>query len=252
MDVSRASAAHAVVVGATGGIGSAIVDGLSADGWVVHAVGRRRAALEALTHAATVHECDIRVPAEVETVREAVSEQSRSIGALVNAAGIVQRAVLEEASPTDVDEIIATNLVGVINTCRAFSGILRKGGSSIVNLSSTLSTQPVVGTSIYAATKGGVDAFSRALALELAPRQIRVNVVSPATVLSPIWINAGMDPEHYATYIEKRSSEYPLGRVGTAQDVASLVRFLVSTAASWITGATYVLDGGRLLGPSSS
>jgi NAD(P)-dependent dehydrogenase (short-subunit alcohol dehydrogenase family) len=242
-------ARHAVVVGATGGIGRAVAERLRADGFEIHAVGRRLAGLDELSDIAeSTHVCDIRFAAEVDAVRDELCRRCGQVDVLVNAAGIVLRKAVGETTCGEVEEVIATNLIGVINACRAFIPLLVRAGGSIVSISSTLAVQPIVGTSLYAATKGGVEAFSRALALELAASGVRVNVVSPASVRSPIWLNAGMTPGEYDAYVELRASEYPLGRIGEPEDVADLVCFLVSPRASWITGATYIVDGGRMLG----
>ena len=126
--------------------------------------------------------------------------------------------------------------------------LLKRNGGSIVNFSSTIVRSPIAGTSVYAATKAGVEGFSRALAFEVGPDGVRVNVVAPSMVRTNIWIAAGMSAETYERTLAKGGAEYPLGRAGEPEDVAGIVRFLVAPEASWITGTVLPVDGGRTLG----
>jgi NAD(P)-dependent dehydrogenase (short-subunit alcohol dehydrogenase family) len=108
--------------------------------------------------------------------------------------------------------------------------------------------RPIAGTAVYAATKAGVEGFSRALAFEVGEDGVRVNVVSPALVRSNIWVTAGMPQDAYDRLLAQRGVEYPLGRAGEPADVAEIVRFLISPQASWITGTVIPVDGGSALG----
>ena len=104
--------------------------------------------------------------------------------------------------------------------------LLKRNGGSIVNFSSTIVRLPIAGTSVYAATKAGVKGFSRALAFEVGPDGVRVNVVAPSMVRTNIWLAAGMSPKTYEQTLAKGGAEYPLGPAGEPEDVAGIVRFL--------------------------
>ena len=101
------------------------------------------------------------------------------------------------------------------------------------------------GTRPYCVSKAGLDQLTRCAALELAPRGIRVNAVNPGVVITEIHKRGGMNEEEYAAFIERSKETHPLGRVGEAHEVAELILYLASERASWITGVTYSIDGGR-------
>ena len=147
---------------------------------------------------------------------------------------------------------IDINLLGTINICVACIPALKKTKGSIVNLSSNVADRPFPGSAVYSATKGGVDSFSKALALELAPHGIRVNVVSPALVRSEIYTSSGMDEETYRQLLVSVGKLFPLGRSGEPSDVSELISYLVSERASWMTAEVIVLDGGSsVTGPGA-
>ena len=103
------------------------------------------------------------------------------------------------------------------------------------------------GVLAYAVSKAALDQFTRCIALELAPHGVRVNAVNPGVVVTGLHRSGGMNDEQYEAFLERSKSTHPLGRVGTADEVADLVLFLASERASWITGGTYSIDGGRAL-----
>jgi NAD(P)-dependent dehydrogenase (short-subunit alcohol dehydrogenase family) len=117
-----------------------------------------------------------------------------------------------------------------------------------VNISSSLATQPQPTQGIYVAAKGGVEALSRVLALELSASRIRVNVVSPGITRTEMMTGRGPDTSAGDAWLDMRAREFPLGRIGDPEDVAAAVAFLLSPSASWITGLTMHVDGGRQLG----
>jgi NAD(P)-dependent dehydrogenase (short-subunit alcohol dehydrogenase family) len=185
------------------------------------------------------------------SLTEVMSEVERIHGrldALVHSAGIVESEVAEKISVESVRRQIDINLIGTILSNRAAIPLLKRSGGAIVNFSTGIVRLPIPGTSVYAATKAAVEAFSRSLAFELGPVGIRVNVVAPSVVRSNIWLRAGMAPEAYEKMLKARGAEYPLGRTGEPDDVSAIVRFLVGAQASWITGAVIPVDGGSTLG----
>lgn len=142
------------------------------------------------------------------------------------------------------DETIDVNLKGVFNIVNAVVPLLKKnGGASIINISSTAGQRGEAFHSHYAASKGGILAFTKSLAVELAPFKIRVNSVAPG------WVDTEMNDEVFADreFLDKVISAIPLKRLATAEDVAGSVLFLASDLASHVTGATINVNGGSVL-----
>jgi NAD(P)-dependent dehydrogenase (short-subunit alcohol dehydrogenase family) len=162
--------------------------------------------------------------------------------ALVNAAGLARVAPLTEITPKGWDLLIDVNLTGAFNVLRAAAPRL-SDGAAIVIISSVDSMLPVSGLAHYCASKAGVDALSRSVALELGPRGIRCNVVAPGVVRTPLMAPFLDRPEISDAF----TSRTPLARLGAPDDVADVVTFLVSPAARWITGARIPVDGGLSL-----
>ncbi|WP_298328723.1 SDR family oxidoreductase [Haloactinopolyspora sp.] len=224
----------AVVTGGSAGIGKAVGNRLRAEGYRVVSLSRQGGEYRA----------DVSDPVAVDAAAAQVLADTGGVDALVTCAGIVGREHLADASPEHIARQVGVNLMGTMHACRAFSAALTESRGTIVTMSSSIAASPQHGTSAYAAAKGGVEAFTKALALELAPGGVRVNAVRPALVESRIWINAGMDPKKYRALLEQRAAEYPLGRVGQPEDIAAAVAFLVSAEAAWITGIVLPVDGG--------
>lgn len=233
-----------IVTGATSGIGRQVAEDLAADGHAVLAVARG-AGPKSFADAPDIHPAaaDVTSESDVERVMTLASERFGAIDGLVNAAGVIESARLAEQSPAAFERIIRVNLMGTVLFTRAALALLRRPGA-VVNVTSSLLGRPVPGVSAYAASKGAVYGFTRALAIELAGEGVRVNSVSPGLVRSDIWTSAGMAPDDYERYLEMRSKAYPLGRVGMPHDVSGAVRFLLSQEASWITGIDLPVDGG--------
>jgi NAD(P)-dependent dehydrogenase (short-subunit alcohol dehydrogenase family) len=116
---------------------------------------------------------------------------------------------------------------------------------NIVNVSSVTGLRAFPGVLAYCVSKAGLDQLTRCAALELASRGVRVNAVNPGVVVTEIHKRGGMSEEKYDAFLEHSRTTHPLGRVGTADEIAELIFFLASERASWITGATYSIDGGR-------
>lgn len=237
--VSRAPVA--VVTGGSAGIGRAVGKRLESRGYRVVSLARHRAQGTGWSPPSQ-YEVDVADAASVARVAEQVRAEFGEIDALVTCAGAVTRAGLTDADLSDLTRQVEVNLLGTIHACRAFASALQASGGSVVTLSSSIAANPQPSASAYAAAKGGVESFSRALALELAP--VRVNVVRPSLVDTGIWVSGGMAAEDYAALLERRGAEYPLGRVGRPEDVAAAVTFLLSEEAAWITGAVLPVDGG--------
>ena len=121
---------------------------------------------------------------------------------------------------------------------------LKESKGSIINMSSALAERPILGTSVYCATKGGIESFTRAMALELGQFRIRVNCISPGLVRSEIYFADGLDEGTYEAFLKEFAKKYLLGRIGEPEDVGELAAFLASDRAGWITGTIIPIDSG--------
>ena len=242
----------ALVTGATSGIGRATAVLFAEAGARVALVGRDANALDEV--AAEIRDGDgeaLVVRADVtveEDARRAVAETVENFGALdllVNAAGILSSGTVETTTLAAWDEMMNVNLRAVFHLMQLAAPHLEKRPGNIVNLSSVTGLRAFPGVLAYCVSKAGVDQLTRCAALELAPKGIRVNAVNPGVVRTEIHRRGGMKEEDYAAFLEHSKQTHPLGRVGSPWEVAELILFLASDRASWITGATYSIDGGR-------
>ena len=243
------------VSGAAGGIGSAVVRRFAAAGWRIVAADLEAAALARLPEAQVVARLagDIRTAAACRAlVGQAIAAAGR-LDALVNAAGVWREGPVAECSEADFDAVVDVNLKGTFFLCSAAIPHLEATGGSIVNISSDAGHQGNLGAAAYCASKGGVTIFTRALALELAARGVRANVVSPGDVDTPMLHfqaerYGGGDP---AAYLAGLLAKYPQGaraRFIRPEEIAELVLFLCSPAAAAITGADMAIDQGYSAG----
>ena len=235
----------AVVTGGSAGLGLAIARTLHRDGYDVAILGRR---LEQLKEAAggelRPYVCDVANRKAVFETAAKILADFGTVNALVNNAGVIRNARLSEAHEEGIQYQISVNVLGVMNCTMAFTEALRQTKGSIVNLSSALAKRPLVGTSIYAATKGAVESFTRATALELGELGIRVNAIAPGLTRSDIYLRDGFSPAEYDGALREFAAKYVLGRHGEPSDIAELASYLVSEKSSWITGVVVPVDGG--------
>ena len=234
----------AIVTGAASGIGAAVARRFAADGAAVcvsdlHADPARAVADELVRGGARA----IAIAADVSderAVAELVDRTVAELGALdvmVNNAGIGERPVpIDERPAEEWTRVIATNLNSVFFGIKHASRAMKKAGrgGAILNMSSILGSVAFNGAPAYTAAKHGVNGLTKAAALELAPAKIRVVAVAPAFIRTPLI--AGME----STVLPL----HPIGRLGEADEVASLCAFLASDEAAFITGASYLIDGG--------
>jgi 3-oxoacyl-[acyl-carrier protein] reductase len=239
----------ALVTGGTSGIGRCVARFLREDGFEVVIAARKKEPLESMAvEGFVVLQGDVSDEKFLNTAMSEIESRFGRLDALVHCAGIAESEPAEAITAESIRRQVEINLIGTLLVNHAAIRLLKRSAGSIVNFSSAIVHAPIPGTTVYAATKAGVEGFSRALAFELGPEQVRVNVIVPSLTRSNIWLAAGMTSDTYERLLVERGREYPLGRVGEPEDVAAMVRFLVSGAASWITGAVIPVDGGRLLG----
>lgn len=235
---------RAFVTGAAQGLGEAIARALHArgDSVVIADLNAERAATVAssLGDRATAVELDVRDRAAWERTWVAAVEQLDGIDVLVNnAARTVSRPVFE-IEQSEWDDVLATNLRSVLFGCKLAGPHMRERGfGRIVNLSSLAGQQGgVVSGAHYAASKAGIVVLTKIVAAELAPHGVTCNAVAPAAIDGPIM--AGMPPEQTEALVRR----IPVGRVGRPEEVASLVEWLASVDAGYVTGATFDINGG--------
>ncbi|HBP66160.1 MAG TPA: 3-oxoacyl-[acyl-carrier-protein] reductase [Desulfosporosinus sp.] len=237
----------AIVTGSGRGIGRAIALELAGAGVkvIVNYAGRVDKAEETVELIrAAGGDClavqgDVSQAADVDRLIKTTLEHFGKINILVNNAGITRDSLLLRMKEADWDAVLATNLKGVFLCTKAVSkGMLKQRSGVIVNISSVVGLSGNAGQANYAAAKAGIIGFSKSIAKEFASRGIRVNVVAPG------YISTDMTE----TLAEEMQTEVlraiPLGRLGKPEDVAKVVRFLVSPEASYITGQTLCVDGG--------
>jgi 3-oxoacyl-[acyl-carrier protein] reductase len=241
----------ALVTGGSRGIGRACVARLSAEGaevWFVYQSNREAAdslVAELEKEGRSVHavQADVRDGARAQQLVDALVEARKRVDVLVNSAGIVRDGLLGAMTPDQWNEVIATNLTGTYNYCRAVTQqMLYQRSGSIVNLSSTAAEFASRGQVNYAASKGGIEGLTRAMAKEFAPRKVRVNAVAPGM------IETDMSQAVRSLAGEKIKEVIPMKRIGTAEEVARAVAFLASDEAGYITGQVLRVDGGLSLG----
>jgi len=240
----------AIVTGGARGIGKAIVLTFIREGAKVALVDVDKGGLETPKNEIEKKRgellnisCDITKSSEV---KEMVGQVKRSFGRidiLVNNAGIIRRGTIETVTEEDWDRVIEANLKGTFNCCKAVVDIMKQQGyGKIVNVSSIAGKMgDITSAPGYGPSKAGVDALTKTLARQLAPHGINVNAVSPHAI----------ETEMSAQWSDERRKEIiasiPLGRLGKPEDVAEAVLFLVSDAASFITGEILDVNGGALM-----
>lgn len=163
------------------------------------------------------------------------------VDVLINSAGIYHEGAITLTDEKIFDDIFATNVKGPFFTTRAAIGELIKSRGSIVNVASDAGIRGNYFCAAYAASKGAVVAFTKSLALELASFPVRVNCVAPGDVLTPL---TQAQLKSSGSTVDELAKIYPLGRIGTADEIAAAIYFLASEAASFITGAILTVDGG--------
>ena len=236
-----------LVTGGTRGIGRACAARFAAEGARVAICGRgeetTREAAKALAQETggkvEGYQADIAVAAEVDAMIEAISDSLGPIAVLVNNAGITRDGLLMRMKDEAWNKVLDTNLNGTFYCCRAACrGMIRARAGRIVNISSIVGLRGQGGQTNYSAAKAGIIGFTKALAQELAPRNVTANVVAPG------YIQTDMTADFNEQAREKLLAAIPAGRQGTPEEIAAVVAFLASDDASYITGHVLCVDGG--------
>jgi len=231
-----------LVTGASSGIGKSIAIACGKMGATIIATGRNEQRL-----AETIgqmpdgeHRSIIADLTKQEDINVLV-EQLPKLDGMVQCAGVGSRVLCKSIKKTDIDHVFLPNVEAPILLQAAILDKKKINQSaSVVYIASRAADAPSIGNAAYSATKGAIISYAKCLALELAPRLIRVNCICPAMVWTDLIISGGVDKEQ----LEKAQAKYPLKRYGTPEDIANLAIYLLSDASSWMTGSCVDITGG--------
>ena len=242
----------AFVTGATSGIGQACAIAFANAGARVVCVGRKTEALDDVrtkireigAEVLTI-QADLSDLHEAERAVKSALEAFGGIDVLVNAAGHISNGTIENTSLEAWDDMMNVNVRAAFQLMqKALPSLIERRGN-IVNVSSVTGLRAFPGVLAYCVSKAALDQLTRCASLELAAKGVRVNAVNPGVVVTQIHKRGGMNDDAYDKFLEHSKTTHPLGRTGRPEEIADLVLFLASDQASWITGATYSIDGGR-------
>ncbi len=238
----------AIVTGASRGIGRAAAERLAAAGAAVVAAARAdrgeevAAEIRAAGGRAVGVSVDVTDPQRIDAMVRAAMDEYGRIDVLVNNAGIVRDQLALRMSPADWDAVVATNLTAAFHCARAvLRPMIRQRGGRIINVGSVVGRMGNAGQANYAASKAGLEGFSKALAREVASRGITVNVVAPGMIDTDM--TAGLNEAAHAAML----AQIPMGRLGTTGDVAGAICFLASDEAAYVTGHVLAVNGGMYM-----
>lgn len=243
-----------LITGASSGIGAGAAELFATKGaWLV-LVGRNAENLNAVaakcspTHGAPEPlqiVADITKEADVERIIATTIEKYNRLNVLVNNAGILERGTIENTTLAQYDSIMNTNVRSIFHLTQLAVPHLVAVKGNVVVVSSVNGIRSFPGVIAYNISKSAVDQFTRCVALELAPKGVRVNSVNPGVIVTSIHKRGGLDDEAYTKFLEHSKTTHALGRVGDVKETAAAIVFLASDGASFITGVQLPVDGGR-------
>lgn len=238
-----------IITGASSGIGADVAKEFAANGAKVVLVGRNEANLNAVrdsfpsTVESLIINADVRTG--VDEIIDKTVERFGQIDILINNAGILKSGSIETTTVADFDEVLDINLRSVFQITQKTVPHLIETKGNIVNVSSVAGVRSFPNVVSYCVSKAALDQFTKCIALELAPKGVRVNSVNPGTVITNIHLQSGMEADQYSAYLERCKSTHALGRVGNVAEVSSAILFLAGDTASFVTGTCLIVDGGK-------
>jgi len=239
----------AVITGASKGIGAGIAKSLAAAGasvvvnYASAKAGADKVVEEIVSNGgkAIAVQGDVSKAADISRLFEETTKAFGAVDILVNNAGVYKFGAIEEISAEDFHNQFDTNVLGLLLTTQGALKSFNADGGSIINIGSVVSSIAPVGSSIYTATKGAVDAITHVLSKELGPKKIRVNSINPGMVETEGTHTAGFIGSDFQAETERTA---PLGRIGQPEDIALVAVFLASEESRWLTGETLLAGGG--------
>lgn len=240
----------ALITGASSGIGAAAAVRLAKQGASLALAGRNVANLTELANKLDINKHfvvagDVTNESDATGIVEKTIERYGKLNVLVNSAGIIETGTIETTSLEQYDRVMNTNVRAIYHlTMLAVPHLIQTNGN-IVNVSSVNGIRSFPGVLAYNLSKAAVDQLTRCVALELAAKNVRCNCVNPGVTITNLHKRGGMDAEAYAKFLEHSKTTHAMGRPGNADEIAAAIEFLASDAASFITGASVPVDGGR-------
>ncbi|KAK3098918.1 hypothetical protein FSP39_024274 [Pinctada imbricata] len=241
----------ALITGASSGIGAATAVLFSKLGADLALTGRKEDNLKKVGDSCSGSSKPLLIPGDivkeddVKRIVDTTIQHYGKLNILVNFAGIIELGNIESTSLEQYDRMFNVNVRSIYHLTMLAVPHLVKSEGNIVNVSSVNGMRSFPNVLAYCMSKSAVDQFTRCVALELAPKKVRVNCVNPGVIITELQKRGGLDEEAYAKFLERSKETHALGRPGEPQEAAEAIAFLASDAASFITGATLPVDGGR-------
>ena len=238
-----------VITGSTRGIGKEIAQRFAEKGATVIITGRSQTTVKQARDEliqkgfqAEGFMCDVTKLKNVQEIANKILDKYKSVDILINNAGVTKDNLLFRMSENDFDDVVSINLKGTFNCTKVFTKVMLKAKKGkVINISSIIGIKGNIGQANYAASKAGILGFTKSVALEIASRGITVNAIAPG------YVETGMTAELKDNIKDDLLKDIPLGRLGTAEDIAGACLFLASDEANYITGQTVVIDGGMAI-----
>ncbi|MFQ5639369.1 MAG: glucose 1-dehydrogenase [bacterium] len=243
-----------IVTGASSGIGRATARLFAKEGAHAVLVGRDENALkhtrDEIDHAggqSVLTIADLTKRAACERIIDETMKEFGQLDILINSAGVIATGSILDTTFEAWQDMMRINVDSVFNLVQLAAPHLEKTKGCIVNVSSVTGLRAFPNVLAYCVSKAAVDQLTRCVALELAPKGIRVNAVNPGVVISNLHRRSGMDDADYANFLKHSKTTHPLGRPGEPEDIAQAILYLASESSGWVTGVTLSIDGGRQL-----